>query len=202
MALRFEKQRQSVGGDTSLETHCMSSATETNTQLSYTPLLPRNNEPIIVDSQSTLEPDGTIKDDPDVYGIGFRAGYYILSVSNFLASFLCRQLMRDFRISSNFISAAVLVNTFYDATTGSLVLFEWYLVSWMTVGLSVFNLPLDGAEFDNSLGSLGSSWLIYGCWMIAQFWLYTAGRSIGNPTNRSVYVMFFWGGFISSHVAG
>lgn len=139
-----------------------------------------------------LNSNGAIKPDDEVYSVWFRASCYILAFAVFLASFLCPSMMRDFRLSSNFFTVAVLVNTFYDSTMGSLVLFEWYLVSWMTVGLSLLNIPLSGTEFDDSIGSLGSSWLIYGGWMIAQPWLYTAGRNIGNPKSQPVYVLFFW----------
>jgi hypothetical protein len=113
-------------------------------------------------SKTVLSPNGTIIPDDDVYGTGFRESYDILALAVFLASIFCPPLMRDSRISSNFITVAVLVNTYYDARMESLVLFEWYLVSWMTVGLSLFNIPLNGAEFDDSIGNLGSSWVIYG----------------------------------------
>jgi len=129
--------------------------------------------------------------DTDVYGIGIRLGYYLQWVAVLFATVLAPAEAATARTASNIVNLAVLINTFYSASNDGLIAADWWIVFWMTITLSVFNVPCSDKALMEGLGRLGVGEILYSIFLFAQPWLYFRGLDIGGKPGCVVKVFLF-----------
>lgn len=127
----------------------------------------------------------------DVYGIGIRLGLYLQWFGVLMATFLAPAQMTSGRIASNIINLAVLINTFHNASEGSLVSVEWYIVTWMTFVLNVGNIPMNRLQIRQAAGSFSTMLLLWSIILFAQPWLYFEGVDKGRKEGCGADIFFF-----------
>lgn len=128
--------------------------------------------------------------DSDIYGIGIRISFYLQWASLMLAIWLAPETTKNIRVSTNIVSVALFINVFRSVNSDSLVLLEFYLVSWMTIILLLVNIPWNRALIRESLVDTS---IMLGMWMIfmwAQVYIYSKGLHIGQRAGCAIWT---WG---------
>jgi hypothetical protein len=133
--------------------------------------------------------------DTDIYGIGFRIGYYLQWVAVLLVTLIAPDEAAMARTASNIFTLAIYINTYQGAAQDNdLVTVEGLIIFWIVVFLSMFNIPFTRNQLKRSACSIGIMLLLQSSIMLAQPWLVfkilflnhsilTPGHELVLPTN-------------------
>jgi hypothetical protein len=131
--------------------------------------------------------------DPDVYGLGIRLSYYIQWAAVVFASWVAPDLVQPALLSSIIVTISVYANTFRGVTYGSLIAAEWWIVYFMTFGLTLGYIPTSRTSFQSSAYSLGVLSLLWSMIIFAECWVWFKGVDIAYKEGCviKVFAIFF-----------
>jgi hypothetical protein len=130
--------------------------------------------------------------DDDVYGIGIRMSLYLQWAALLIATWVAPDEARYARSIANIITIAVLANTFKNPQGGSVIVLEWWIVTFNTFFLQIGNVPFSRKLIGGSASSLGAMMLIWTAIVIANCWVWFAGMNLGRVEGCDVKTYFFF----------
>lgn len=137
-------------------------------------------------------PTCDITGDPDVYGPGFRYGFYLQS-SGYLIILALKldDEIRAILLSSNIIAFAVYANTYVGAAERDFVIIEWWIVFWETIGLFLFTIPHSPDGLRKNKIAIMVRLLLWAMVLFTHPWLYFKALQNGRANGCTVYFCLF-----------
>jgi hypothetical protein len=141
---------------------------------------------------ATQNPTCDIPGDPDVYGPGFRYGFYLPSSAYLIIfAFKLDDEIRTILISSNIIAFAVYANTYVGAAERDFVIIEWWIVFWETIGLFLFTIPHSPDGLRKNQIAIMVRLLLWAMVLFTQPWLYFKALQNGRANGCTAYFYLF-----------
>lgn len=131
--------------------------------------------------------------DTDIYGLGVRLGFYLHYFSTIFAIWLDPTASCSVRTQLNIFTIAVFINVYRTAKSeGSLFMLEFFIVTNMTLFLTMGTVPITLRQLWISKTSVCTMAVLWIVWMFASPWVAFKEQLSGRKPGCSVNLVLFF----------